>query len=190
MNNDFISDDFTKDEILEHVLEKEELDRYRNHPRVSEIDALLWLDKKERKSIIKELTADIDKQIDSIVILNREYDSDDPWKAIYEKDIEDLVKRKRSINALIPSKIEFKNKITQEHIEKARSIRIDTILQFNNSGFMCCPFHGEKTPSMKLYKNNNTAHCFGCGKHVDTIAAIMQLQGIDFISAVKYLNSI
>ena len=33
----------------------------------------------------------------------------------------------------------------------------------NRAGFICCPLHGEKTPSMKLYPGEGGFHCFGCG---------------------------
>ena len=32
-------------------------------------------------------------------------------------------------------------------------------------GFMRCPFHADKTPSLKLYGDH--FHCFGCGAHGD-----------------------
>ena len=30
----------------------------------------------------------------------------------------------------------------------------------NRAGFVRCPFHGEKTPSLKLWEDH--WHCFGC----------------------------
>ena len=35
----------------------------------------------------------------------------------------------------------------------------------NRSGFICCPFHKEKTASMKIYQDSY--YCFGCGAHGD-----------------------
>jgi DNA primase len=34
-------------------------------------------------------------------------------------------------------------------------------------GFIACPFHQEKTPSLKLFENR--FHCFGCGTSGDVI---------------------
>ena len=34
-------------------------------------------------------------------------------------------------------------------------------------GFMRCPFHADRTPSLKLYGDH--FHCFGCGAHGDVI---------------------
>jgi DNA primase len=49
----------------------------------------------------------------------------------------------------------------------------------------CCPFHGEKTPSFYVYDDHY--HCFGCGKHGDAIAFVMDSQGASFPEAVEQL---
>jgi DNA primase len=49
----------------------------------------------------------------------------------------------------------------------------------------CCPFHGEKTPSFHVYDDHY--HCFGCGKHGDAIAFVMDSQGASFPEAVEQL---
>ena len=58
----------------------------------------------------------------------------------------------------------------------------------NRSGFVCCPFHHEKTPSLKLFSDGGWK-CFGCGKggsSIDFEAALYDLNPLD---AVKRLNS-
>lgn len=50
-----------------------------------------------------------------------------------------------------------------------------------------CPFHEDKTASLKLYKTTNTFYCFGCNKGGDVIDFLMGLQKISFIQAVKQL---
>ena len=40
-------------------------------------------------------------------------------------------------------------------------------LKQNRSGMVCCPFHNDRTPSMKL--NEGYFYCFGCGAHGDVI---------------------
>ena len=47
----------------------------------------------------------------------------------------------------------------------------------NRSGFIRCPFHMERTPSLRLYER--TFHCFGCGTGGSVI---------DFVSALFNLN--
>ncbi len=57
----------------------------------------------------------------------------------------------------------------------------------NRGGFICCPFHGEKTPSCKLY--SHSFYCFGCQKHGSVINFVMELNGTSFSEACKELNS-
>lgn len=60
-------------------------------------------------------------------------------------------------------------------------------LEINRSGMARCPFHDEKTPSAKIYKDN--FHCFGCGEHLDVIAFVQKLFNLSRpIEAVKKLN--
>ncbi len=49
----------------------------------------------------------------------------------------------------------------------------------------CCPFHGEKTPSLYVYDDH--FHCFGCGAHGDAISFVMQSEGAGFMEAVERL---
>ena len=37
----------------------------------------------------------------------------------------------------------------------------------NRGGMIRCPFHNDRTPSMKIYQDH--FHCFGCGEHGDVI---------------------
>lgn len=57
----------------------------------------------------------------------------------------------------------------------------------NRSGFVCCPFHHEKTASLKLFPNG-TWHCFGCGKGGSSIDLEMRLHGVEPLEAVRRLN--
>jgi len=42
----------------------------------------------------------------------------------------------------------------------------------DKNGMLKCPFHDDKAPSLKVYTNTNTFHCFGCGKAGDQIEFI------------------
>lgn len=57
----------------------------------------------------------------------------------------------------------------------------------NRSGFICCPFHREKTASLKLFPNG-TWHCFGCGKGGSSIDFAAALYGLTPLEAVRRLN--
>lgn len=57
----------------------------------------------------------------------------------------------------------------------------------NRSKFICCPFHNEKTPSMKIYEQD--FHCFGCGEHGDVISFVQKLFGLSFPDTLKKIDA-
>ena len=54
-------------------------------------------------------------------------------------------------------------------------------------GFMCCPFHADRTPSLKLYGDH--FHCFGCGAHGDVIDLTARLLGCSKGEAARRLEA-
>lgn len=56
----------------------------------------------------------------------------------------------------------------------------------NKKGFMCCPFHSEKTPSMKIFEKDY--HCFGCGEHGDVITFVQKLFNLSFQETLKKID--
>lgn len=48
-------------------------------------------------------------------------------------------------------------------------------LKVNRNGMACCPFHNDKTPSMKL---DHRYHCFGCQADGDVIDYVSNLYGL------------
>lgn len=59
----------------------------------------------------------------------------------------------------------------------------------NRGGFICCPFHNEKTPSMKVYDGSRGFHCFGgCGAHGDVVDFVQRLFGLSSKDAQSKLN--
>lgn len=46
-------------------------------------------------------------------------------------------------------------------------------LDASGTGMICCPFHEDRTPSMKLYEDH--FYCFGCGKHGDLVDLLSEL---------------
>lgn len=59
-------------------------------------------------------------------------------------------------------------------------------LETDKKGFMCCPFHGEKTASCRIYPTS--FYCFGCGEGGDIITFVSKYLDKDFRSAVAYLG--
>lgn len=58
-------------------------------------------------------------------------------------------------------------------------------LPIQQGSMVCCPFHADRTPSMKL--NEDYFYCFGCGAHGDVIALTAQLFDLPPAEAVKKL---
>lgn len=64
--------------------------------------------------------------------------------------------------------------------------------RFNGQGYIKCPFHNEKTPSLsvKFYPDVNKQRfkCFGCGMSGDSIDFIMKLKDMRYKQAREYLG--
>ena len=56
-------------------------------------------------------------------------------------------------------------------------------LTVNRNNMICCPFHNDKNPSMKL--NDTYFYCFGCGASGDVIDFTSALFGVSPISAAQ-----
>ncbi len=52
---------------------------------------------------------------------------------------------------------------------------------------MCCPFHDDKTPSLKISTAKNLFNCFGCGSSGTVIDWVMKTQNISFRHACETL---
>ncbi|MBK9796153.1 MAG: DNA primase [Holophagaceae bacterium] len=50
-----------------------------------------------------------------------------------------------------------------------------------------CPFHAERSPSFQVVPNRGFYHCFGCGKHGDAFAWLMEREGVSFPEALEQL---
>ena len=51
----------------------------------------------------------------------------------------------------------------------------------------CCPVHSEKTPSFTVNDDKGFAHCFGCEFHAGPIRWLTEIEGFDFLDAVRKL---
>ena len=58
-------------------------------------------------------------------------------------------------------------------------------LEVNLGNMVCCPFHNDRTPSMKL--NEDYFYCFGCGATGDVIDLAARLFGLSGYDAAKKL---
>lgn len=57
-------------------------------------------------------------------------------------------------------------------------------IRVNRAGFIVCPFHSDRTPSMKV---DTRFHCFGCGADGDVIDFVARLYQLDAKSAAEKL---
>lgn len=57
----------------------------------------------------------------------------------------------------------------------------------HRGNMICCPFHDDKTPSMKLYDDH--FYCFGCQKSGDVIDLAAQFLGLTSHEAAKRLSA-
>lgn len=59
----------------------------------------------------------------------------------------------------------------------------------NRAGFISCPFHSDKTPSIKVYNDIGKGfYCFGCGAGGSVIDFAMKLFDISFQQAIARLS--
>jgi len=56
----------------------------------------------------------------------------------------------------------------------------------NRGGYICCPFHGEKTPSLKVHKSG--WYCYGCHEGGDAIEFVRLFERCRFNQAVAKVD--
>lgn len=79
-----------------------------------------------------------------------------------------------------------------QDIDLKELIERETGEHFNRQGYIKCPFHNEKTPSMavKFYPDANKQRfkCFGCDASGDAIDFIMKFRNMEYKEAREYLG--
>lgn len=75
---------------------------------------------------------------------------------------------------------EIKRTYSMREIVERYGVRV------NRDGMCCCPIHGEKRASMKVYKDS--FHCFACGANGDVFTFIQKMDGCDFKTAFYQLG--
>jgi len=75
-------------------------------------------------------------------------------------------------------------------LTKLREIKILTILGMKDTGrdvSIQCPFHRDRTPSMRIYKDNSY-YCFGCDVGGQNCIDFMLESGEDFTKVINELK--
>ena len=74
----------------------------------------------------------------------------------------------------------LKHSVTMRQLAEYHGIKV------SRDGFCICPFHAEKTGSMKIYPRSKGWHCFGaCQEGGDIIAFEMKYSGLEFEDACR-----
>jgi DNA primase len=59
--------------------------------------------------------------------------------------------------------------------------------KLGNSYKARCPFHNEKSPSFTVSEEKQFYHCFGCSKGGDVFTFIQEIEGVEFVEALRML---
>jgi len=63
-------------------------------------------------------------------------------------------------------------------------------IETNRAGFTACPFHSDKTASLKIYSDIGKGfYCFGCNRGGDVIKFVMLLFNINFVQAITRIKN-
>lgn len=117
----------------------------------------------------------------------------------HKKTLNDLFALRKKIKFIIKKPknkkvIVKKNKDGEFDIDKIKKISYINILGLpsqkdNQKMWYKCPLHNEKTPSFCVYLDTNRFHCFGCGKSGSIIDLYMEINSVDFYTALKELST-
>jgi len=109
-------------------------------------------------------------------------------RAMLLAELDDLNNDYRKIQRQIHA-FEFPNElqISEDDIDAARATNIAKYLPNPVKGKMTkCFNHEDKSPSMQV--NNTWVYCHSCCRKWDTIDLVRQVQGLDFVRAVKFIK--
>ena len=109
-------------------------------------------------------------------------------EALAESQREEKEKKalERKIERMCRKPSRRKGHIDRSDIRKAKAVPISDVL--GKEKMIVCPFHTDTVRSLSISHEKGLWHCFGCGKGGDVIALVMEMEGLDFLGAVKRLS--
>ena len=87
---------------------------------------------------------------------------------------------------VLTGKIDKKEMITDEMIERAREFSIINLVEVGANGRIKCPFHQGEHHNASI--KNNFFYCFVCSKHANSLGVYMELHKCGFKEAVLALQ--
>lgn len=154
------------------------------------IKKLLRSNVKHVKQYSKDMITSYDGHISRLMVYKRSI-VEEKERAMYDDLIHELVTEKRDWSNTIKNfayKKSGDGLINDQDVINAKAFPMRSLITFNSQNFAKCPWHNEKSASLKLYNHTNTVHCFGCGKSGDTIEVTRAQFNESFIHAVKRLT--
>ncbi|MDW7727963.1 MAG: CHC2 zinc finger domain-containing protein [Candidatus Methanoperedens sp.] len=79
-----------------------------------------------------------------------------------------------------------KGHVDRSDIRKAKAVPISDLI--GREKMIVCPFHTDTVRSLSISHEKGLWHCFGCGRGGDVIALVMEMEGLDFLGAVRRLS--
>lgn len=73
-------------------------------------------------------------------------------------------------------------------LQQAKQTSLDHFLKFDTAGYARCPFHNERTPSLKRH-NDGKWWCYGCGIGGDCIDLVRRMNDLSLSEAIKMILS-
>lgn len=110
------------------------------------------------------------------------------YETVFEGSQERFAECVRTMRRLLPVATIVGGEDNTLRIMRAKDYPIENLIHFNSAGFANCIWHNEKTPSMKFSKKHNRVHCFGCGKHGDSVDVAQVIYGCTFLEAINRLS--
>ncbi len=104
-----------------------------------------------------------------------------------QKEImEEKLKRLRNLWRLYAPSKKTAGYLTDDDIDRAKQVPIKNLIKVRANKARCV-WHTDKNPSMHVYPDGHV-YCFSCHAHGDVIALVQQMEGLDFVAAVRRLN--
>lgn len=173
INSIILSNEINLKWLEEEKIRKQKIKDWQDRYKVPQ-----GLTKKELNKLLKETQA----EIDYFLIRSRTGNEIEKWW--YEDLKNQWVEKKKKIK----DTLKFHDNFGSEKLDlqKAKQYPIEQLLEFR-AGFAKCPFHDDKHPSAKYYKDKNRIHCFVCNQGFDVIDIVQQIYNLSLKEAINHL---